>query len=70
MQPGIYRKEIPTHQVAGEITVRCLEGQVAFTAGESTRDLEAGQLLLLAGNAPHALRGIEDASLLVTILLR
>ncbi len=62
-------KEIPPHQVAGEITVQCLEGRVAFTAGGATRDLTAGQLLYLAGNEPHALRGLEDASLLVTILL-
>jgi quercetin dioxygenase-like cupin family protein len=63
-------KEIPTHQVAGEITVQCLEGRVSFTAGDNTRDLGAGDLLFLSGNAPHALRGIEDASVLVTILLR
>jgi quercetin dioxygenase-like cupin family protein len=61
-------KEIPTHQVPGEITVQCLEGRVAFTAGTSTHDLESGQMLYLEGSTPHALRGIEDASVLVTIL--
>jgi quercetin dioxygenase-like cupin family protein len=62
-------KDIPPHQVAGEITVQCLEGRVAFTAGGTTRELAAGQMLYLAGNEPHSLRGIEDASVLVTILL-
>jgi len=62
-------KDIPPHQVAGEITVQCLEGRVAFTAGGATRELAAGQMLYLAGNQPHSLRGIEDASILVTILL-
>jgi quercetin dioxygenase-like cupin family protein len=62
-------KEIPWHQVAGEITVQCLEGRVAFPAGGANRELAAGQMLYLAGNEPHALRGIEDASVLVTILL-
>jgi quercetin dioxygenase-like cupin family protein len=62
-------KEIPSHHVAGEITVQCLEGRVAFTAGGSTRELAAGQMLYLAGNEPHSLRGVEDASVLVTILL-
>ena len=28
-------KQIPPHQVAGEITVQCLEGRVAFTAGST-----------------------------------
>ncbi|HVW01538.1 MAG TPA: cupin domain-containing protein [Planctomycetaceae bacterium] len=61
-------KHIPTHHVPGEITVQCLEGKVAFTAGENTVDLEAGQLLYLQGNEPHALQGIDDSSVLVTIL--
>ena len=62
-------KELPHHQVAGEITVQCLEGRVAFTAGATARELRAGQMLYLAGNEPHSLRGIEDASVLLTILL-
>ena len=62
-------KELPHHQVAGEITVQCLEGRVAFTAGTTSRELRAGQMLYLAGNEPHSLRGIEDASVLLTILL-
>ena len=63
-------KSLPTHKVAGEITVQCLEGRVAFVAGKSTQELAAGDLLFLAGNEPHSLRGIEDATVLVTILLR
>ncbi len=62
-------KDIPLHQVAGEITVQCLEGQVAFTAGGTARELAVGQMLYLTGNEPHSLRGIENASVLVTILL-
>lgn len=62
-------KELPHHQVAGEITVHCLEGRVAFTAGATARELRVGQMLYLAGNEPHSLRGIEDASVLLTILL-
>ena len=63
-------KEIPSHRAPGEITVQCLEGRVAFTAGDTTYDLGAGQLLHVADKLPHALRGIEDASLLVTLVLR
>lgn len=62
-------KEIPSHRAAGEITVQCLEGRVAFTAGATTHELGAGQLLHVAAGEPHALRGLEDASLLVTIRL-
>lgn len=62
-------KDIPVHQAHGEITVQCLEGRVAFTVGNTRQHLEAGQLLYLSSEEPHALHGIEDASILLTILL-
>ena len=62
-------KEIPTHQAKGELVVHCLEGKVAFTACGRTHDLEAGHLLYLPAGEPHSLRGIEDGSLLLTVLL-
>ena len=62
-------KEIPTHKAPGEITVQCLEGRVAFTTEGRTQELTAGQLLYLSAGEPHALKGIEDSSLLVTLLL-
>lgn len=61
--------EIARHQVPGEITVQCLEGQVVFDAGGTDRELAAGDLLFLAGGTPHALRAVQDSSVLVTILL-
>lgn len=62
-------KEIPTHSAPGEISVQCLEGQVAFSAGGKTRELTAGQLLYLSAAEPHALRATQDSSLLVTLQL-
>lgn len=62
-------REIPTHQARGEITVHCLEGRIAFTADGTTRELGAGQMLLLAAGAPHSLVGLEDSSVLVTKVL-
>lgn len=62
--------DIPEHRVGGEITVQCVEGRVTFTAGDRRMDLESGQLLYLSGGEPHALHGIVDSSVLVTILLR
>ena len=61
-------KEVPTHTAKGELVVQCLEGKVAFTAGGRTHDLEAGHLLYLPAGEPHSLRGIEDGSLLLTVL--
>ena len=62
-------KEIPTHQVAGPITVQCLEGRVEFFAHNNWLSLEPGQLIYLQGGEPHALKSIADASVLVTIQL-
>lgn len=62
-------KEIPTHKAPGEITVQCLEGRVAFTAEGKTQELIAGQLVYLRAGEPHVVKGVEDSSLLVTILL-
>ena len=62
-------KEITTHAAKGELVVQCLEGKVAFTACGATHELEAGHLLHLPAGEPHSLRGIEDGSLLLTIVL-
>src|SRR5919109_5654570 len=62
-------KEIAEHKAKGEIVVQCLEGKVAFTAFGKTHSLEAGKLLYLPTGEPHSVKGIEDASLLLTILL-
>jgi quercetin dioxygenase-like cupin family protein len=49
--------------------VHCLEGRVAFTACGQTQTLEAGHLLYLPTGEPHSVKGVENASLLVTVLL-
>jgi nucleotide-binding universal stress UspA family protein/quercetin dioxygenase-like cupin family protein len=61
-------QEIPQHQSPGEILVQCLEGRVALATLGRTQVLEAGTLIQLPASEPHALKGIEDASLLLTIL--
>ena len=62
-------KKIPAHQVSGETTVQCLEGRVALQAGDSVHHLETGNLVCLGGGCPHALQGVSDATVLVTIVL-
>ncbi len=64
-------RAIPTHKALGEITVHCLQGRIAFTADGATRDVRAGQMIVLAAGEPHSLVGLEDSTVLVTkILLR
>jgi quercetin dioxygenase-like cupin family protein len=63
-------KVISEHQVAGEITVQCVEGRVEFTSNGVTRSLSAGQLVFLEGASKHSLRALDNSSLLLTIHLQ
>src|SRR5262249_26344706 len=52
---------------AGEVVLLCLEGRVAVETGEALRELDAGQLLYLRAGETHAVRGLDDVSLLLTV---
>lgn len=62
-------KDIARHEVLGEITLHCLEGKVAFCAGDAECELSAGELIYVRGSEEHSLHAEEDSSLLLTILL-
>lgn len=59
---------LPEHHVAGEITVHCLAGEIILDVGGRGSRLTAGQLMALPGGQPHALRAVQDAAVLVTLL--
>jgi len=60
-------EEFSDHAVPGEITVQSVEGLVDFSCHGEIKRLAPGQLLYLDGGEVHALKAIEDASVLVTI---
>lgn len=59
---------IPTHKVAGPIMLHCLEGRAVIGFGGAEVELSSGDWLHLEGGEPHSVRGIEDSSLLLTII--
>lgn len=59
--------EILPHKARSEIIVECLEGQVAITASAKTQNLHAGELLYLPAGESSSVKGIEPASLLLSI---
>jgi len=59
---------IPTHEAQGEIILHCLEGRVSLSALGITHELKAGRLFYFCINEPFSIHGIEQASLLVTII--
>lgn len=60
--------EIPPHEVAGDIMLHCLEGRVSLGLQRSSIELEAGDWVYLSGGEPYSMKGIENSSLLLTIL--
>ncbi|MDP3691521.1 cupin [Bradyrhizobium sp.] len=60
---------IADHQVAGAIMLHCLEGRVKLGLTESALELSAHQWIYFEGGTIHSLTGIEESSLLFTILL-
>lgn len=60
--------EIPPHKVPGAIMLHCIEGRVSLGLENSEVVLSAGEWIHLAGSEMHSVKGIEDSSLLLTIL--
>jgi quercetin dioxygenase-like cupin family protein len=61
-------KEIEPHKVPGPIMLHCLEGRVALGLADRSLELSAGQWIYLDGGAEHSVKGVEDSSLVLTIL--
>ncbi|WP_334129768.1 cupin domain-containing protein [Sneathiella sp.] len=61
---------IPPHQVAGNITLHCLEGRVVLGLTDAEVELSVGDWIYLDGGEAHSVTGLEDSSLLLTILFK
>lgn len=62
-------KPIPEHRVEGEMTLLCLQGEIAFDAHGRTTVLRPNEMIYLAGGEPHTIRADTEAVALMTILL-
>lgn len=56
----------PRRGAPGEMTLLLLEGVAGIVGGAEDCRLSPGQLILLPAGVEHALRALEDSSLLVT----
>ena len=61
-------EHIPEHKVPGSVSLFCIEGVVIVGIGGGDRQMNAGEWLYLDRDEPHSVSGIEDASLILTIL--
>jgi quercetin dioxygenase-like cupin family protein len=62
-------QELPPHAVYGECTLLCIEGAVQVEQAGSVCELRADQVVLLPARGEHAVRALEDSSLLLTVQL-
>ena len=62
-------EEIPEHHVDGFATVHCLLGSVEMILNDQTVTMASGDWLYLDQGQQHAVRAIDHATLLVTIML-
>lgn len=60
--------KIARHRVPGQATVQCLKGKIAIVFDDATVAMNEGDWMYLDRNQDHAVEGIEDGALLVTIL--
>lgn len=56
-------------QLASVSTIQCLEGCVEIEVDGSRQRMPAGSMLYLSIGVPHALKAIEDSSVLVSMLV-
>jgi quercetin dioxygenase-like cupin family protein len=63
-------KDQPFHHVDDECTIHCLEGVVEVVMGVGTKQLKAGNVIVLPAKESHSLRARTDCAVLVTLLLR
>ncbi len=62
-------KDRPVHHVDDECTLHCLEGMVEVVLGAGTRQLRAGNVMVLPPRERFSLRARTDCAVLMTLLL-
>ena len=62
-------ESIPSHEVASEITIHCLDGAVSVSLADQRLALRAGQWVYFDENSVHGINAEADAVLLMTIML-
>lgn len=59
---------IPTHEVAGNVMLHCLEGHVRLGLSNGEIDLKVGEWVFLDRSENHSISGVTDSCVLMTIL--
>ena len=57
-------------RVDGPVVFQCLQGEIEVETPDRAQRVRAGQLLYLLGGTDHAITGIADSVVLLTIVLK
>lgn len=60
-------RSVPEHMVDGEITIQCIEGELAVHVQTNSRILNAGEMILIQSDTPYSLTAQTNCSALMTI---
>jgi quercetin dioxygenase-like cupin family protein len=60
---------LPTHQVAGPVSIQTLRGCLRLTTKSGNVDVPAGTVIALDSGVPHTARAHDDCSILITIAM-
>ncbi len=69
IKAGIDMHKADYCHVDGPIVVHCIEGEIELKTPDARIRLSAGQLTWLEGQTDHALSGLQDSVVLLTIVL-
>lgn len=59
---------IPTHEVAGNVMLHCLEGHLRIGLSDGDIDLKEGEWVFLDRFEDYSISGVENSCVLMTIL--
>ncbi len=59
--------EVPEHTAEGDVTLHVLRGRVGVRVDGQHKRLHAGQLLAIERLRPHAVEGLEDSEVLLSL---
>ncbi|HXH62843.1 MAG TPA: hypothetical protein VNG95_01600 [Gemmatimonadales bacterium] len=60
---------LPSHQVAGPVSIQVLRGSLEIVAGKKKVEVAEGSLLALAPNLAHTAKALRDCTMLITVVM-
>lgn len=60
---------LPSHQVAGPVSIQTLRGSLEVAAGKKKVEVPEGGLLTLAPSVAHTAKALRDCTMLITVVM-